>query len=167
MLQFGAAFSRTNNSMKVKHMKKLSTLTTVLCAAATLTFVTGCASTSTTTAAASPKKESMLQQAGFITKTVTTPKQQQLVSALPLGKVSAVKYQGKLYYVYPTAKKDRIYVGKQAQYNAYKQNMQKARMAQQGQQEMAGYADITEETAGINHIEIQEFDGFGPLGGGM
>jgi hypothetical protein len=153
--------------MKVKHMKKLSTLTTVLCAVATLTFVTGCASTATTTAAASPKKESMLQQAGFITKTVTTPKQQQQVSVLPAGKVSAVKYQGKLYYVYPTAKKDQIYVGKQAQYNAYKQIMQKARMAQQGQQEMAGYADITEETAGINHIEIQEFDGFGPLGGGM
>ena len=167
MLQFDAAFSRTNNSMKVKHMKKLLPLASVLCAVATLTFVTGCASTATTTAAAAPQKESMLQQAGFITKTVTTPRQQQQVSVLPLGKVSAVKYQGKSYYVYPTAKKDQIYVGKQAQYNAYKQIMQKARMAQQGQQEMAGYADITEETAGINHIEIQEFDGFGPLGGGM
>lgn len=160
MLQFGAAFSRTNNSMKVKHMKKLSPLTTVLCAVAALTFVTGCASTATTTAAAAPQKESMLQQAGFITKTVTTPRQQQLVSALPLGKVSAVKYQGKLYYVYPTAKKDQIYVGKQAQYNAYKQALK----AQQGQQQTAGYADITEETAGPNHIEIQQFDGFGPMG---
>ncbi|MFZ3376410.1 MAG: hypothetical protein WA183_12725 [Chthoniobacterales bacterium] len=149
--------------MKVKHMKKLLSLTTVLCAVATLTFVTGCASTATTTAAASPKKESMLQQAGFKTKIVTTPKQQQQVSALPAGKVSAVTYKGKLYYVYPTGKKDQIYVGKQAQYNAYKQALK----AQQGQQEMAGYADITGETAGPNHIEIQEFDGFGPLGGGM
>ena len=56
-------------------------------------------------------------------------------------------------------------VGKQAQYNAYKQIKQKAKMAQQGQQELAGYANITEETAGPHHIEIQEFDGFGLLGG--
>jgi PBP1b-binding outer membrane lipoprotein LpoB len=146
--------------MKVKHMKKLSPLISVLCAVATLTFVTGCASTTTNTAAVSPKKESMLQQAGFITKTVTTPKQQQLVSALPFGKVSAVKYKGKLYYVYPAAKKDQIYVGKQTQYNAYKQALK----AQRGQQQMAGYADITEESAGPNHIEIQQFDGFGPMG---
>jgi len=71
-----------------------------------------------------------------------------------------------LFYVYPTAQKDHIYVGKQAQYNAYKQNLQTQKaqqQAQQGQQQMAGYADITEETAGPNHIEIQEFDGFGPM----
>ena len=30
-------------------------------------------------------------------------------------------YNGKLYYVFPTAKKDKIYVGKQKQFNAYKQ----------------------------------------------
>ena len=47
-------------------MKKLLTLTSILCAVATLTFVTGCASTGTTTAA-SPQKESLLQQAGFHT----------------------------------------------------------------------------------------------------
>ena len=160
MLKFGAAFYRTNNPIKVKHMKKLLTLTSVLCAVATLLFVTGCASTGTTTTAASPKKESMLQQAGFKTKIVTTPKQQQQVSALAQGRVSAVKYNGKLYYVYPTAKKDQIYVGKQAQFNAYKQALK----AQQGQQQMAGYANITEETAGPNHIQVQQFDGFGPMG---
>jgi hypothetical protein len=65
-----------------------------------------------------------------------------------------------LYYVYPTAQKDRIYYGKQAQFNAYKQLLQN----QQGQQQMAGYATFTGETAGPNHIEVQEFDGFGPMG---
>ena len=103
-------------------MKKLLTLTSILCAVATLTFVTGCSSTSTTTTA-SPQKESLLQQAGFHTMTVTTPTQKQRVEALPVGKVSAVKYKGKLYYVYPTAQKDRIYYGKQAQFNAYKQSL--------------------------------------------
>ncbi len=97
---------------------------------------------------------------------MTTPKQKQQVEALAVGHVSAVKYKGKLFYVYPTAQKDHIYVGKQTQYNAYKQNLQTQKaqqQAQQGQQQMAGYADITEETAGPNHIEIQEFDGFGPM----
>ena len=140
-------------------MKKLLTLTSILCAVATLTFVTGCASTGTTTAAASPQKESLLQQAGFHTMTVTTPTQKQRVEALPVGKVSAVKYKGKLYYVYPTAQKDRIYYGKQAQFNAYKQILH----AQQGAQQMAGSPTFTEEGAGPYNIQVQTFDGFGPM----
>jgi hypothetical protein len=141
-------------------MKKLLTLTSILCAVATLTFVTGCASTSTTTTSASPQKESLLQQAGFHTMTVTTPTQKQRVEALPVGKVSAVKYNGKLYYVYPTAQKDRIYYGKQAQFNAYKQLLQN----QQGQQQMAGSPTFTEDLrAGPYNIQAQTFDGFGPM----
>jgi hypothetical protein len=66
-----------------------------------------------------------------------------------------------LYYVFPTAKKDKIYVGRQKQYNAYKQ----ALAAQQGQQQMAGQSLMpTLETAGPNHIEVQQFGGFGPMG---
>ena len=141
-------------------MKKLLTLTSILCAVATLTFVTGCASTSTTTTTASPQKESLLQQAGFHTMTVTTPTQKQHVEALPVGKVSAVKYKGKLYYVYPTAQKDRIYYGKQAQFNAYKQSLR----AQQGEQQMAGSPTFTEDLrAGPYNIQAQTFDGFGPM----
>jgi hypothetical protein len=140
-------------------MKRLLTLTSILCAVATLTFVTGCASTSTS-ATASPQKESLLQQAGFHTLTVTTPTQKQQVEKLPLGKVSAVKYKGKLFYVYPTAQKDRIYYGRQAQFNAYKQSLQN----QQGEQQMAGQSLMpTLETAGPNNIEVQQFGGFGPM----
>src|SRR6266436_9115108 len=115
-------------------MKKLLSLTSVLCAVAALSFVTGCASTATTTVAASPRKEMLLSQAGFKVKMVTTPKQQQQVSLLAVDKVSAVKYQGALYYVYPTAKKDHILVGKQAQFNAYKQALKAKRASQQAQQ---------------------------------
>ena len=72
-----------------------------------------------------------------------------------------MKYNGNLYYVFPTAKKDKIYVGRQKQYNAYKQ----ALAAQQGQQQMAGQSLMpTLETAGPNHIEVQQFGGFGPMG---
>jgi hypothetical protein len=139
-------------------MKKLLTLTSILCAVATLTFVTGCASSSTATAA-SPQKESLLQQAGFHTLTVTTPTQKQQVEKLPVGKVSAVKYKGKLFYVYPTAQKDRIYYGKQAQFNAYKQSLQ----AQQGAQQMAGSPTMTYEGAGPYNIQVEQFEGFGPM----
>ena len=45
---------------------------------------------------------------------------QQQVEKLTVGAVSAVKYKGKLYYVYPTEKKDQILVGKQAQFDRYK-----------------------------------------------
>jgi hypothetical protein len=95
-------------------------------------------------------------RSGFKAKTVTTPKQQQRVSALPAGKVSTVAFGGKLYYVYPTATKDRILVGNQAQYNAYKQALVAYGVTTS--------PDFVEETHGPHRILIQEFDGFGPLG---
>ena len=153
-------------------MKKLLTLTSVLSAVATLAFVTGCASTGTTTAA-SPQKENLLAQAGFKAKTVTTPKQQQQVSQLAVGRVSAVKYQGKVYYVFPTAKKDQILVGNQAQFNAYKQALQAQQASQktqqasqntqQQQQMLQGSPVWAGETAGPRHVDVEVFDGFGPL----
>jgi hypothetical protein len=73
------------------------------------------------------QKETLLLQAGFKLKAVTTPKQQERVSALPESKVSAVKYKGRAYYVYPTATKDRILLGTQAQFNAYKRSLQAQR----------------------------------------
>jgi hypothetical protein len=120
---------------------------------------------------AASKKEFLLAQSGFKVITVTTPKQQQAINGLAQYRVSAVKYNGKLYYVFPTAKKDKIYVGRQKQYNAFKQALaaqpasQPASMAQQGQNQMAGQSLMpTLETAGPNHIEVQQFGGFGPMG---
>ena len=140
-------------------MKKLLTLTGIVSIGAVLALLAACQTTGTGQAAAS-QKESLLSQSGFKVITVTTPKQQQAVSGLAQGRCSAVKYNGKLYYVYPTGTKDRIYVGRQKQYNAYKQ----ALAAQQGQQQMAGTPTMTYETAGPNHIEVDQFNGFGPMG---
>jgi len=121
-----------------------------------LRLITACQTTSTGANTAS-QKETLLVQAGFKWKTVTTPKQQERVSALPEGRVSAVKFKGRTYYVYPTATKDRILVGDQAQFNAYKQSLQ----AQRNQ--LTGPV-FEEETHGPHPIQVQEFDGFGPLG---
>jgi hypothetical protein len=150
-------------------MKKLLTLTNIVSAVAVLALMAACQTTGT--GQAGPQKESLLAQSGFKVITVTTPKQQQAISGLAQGRVSAVKYNGKLYYVYPTGTKDRIYVGKQKQFNAYKtalaaqQGGQPAgQPSQPGQQLINPAPTMTYETAGPQHIEVQQFDGFGPMG---
>src|SRR5467141_4396499 len=143
-------------------MKKPLTLTSIASTVAVLALITACQTVATNNAEiGASKKQNLLTQAGFKFITVTTPKQQQAVSQLAQGRVSAVKYNGKLYYVYPTAQKDKIYVGRQRQFNAYKQSLQ----AQQGQQQMAGQSLMpTLETAGPHNVEVQQFGGFGPMG---
>ncbi|PYK46145.1 MAG: hypothetical protein DME53_03420 [Verrucomicrobia bacterium] len=153
-------------------MKQLMTLTKITGAVLTLALITGCQTVSTNQAElAASKKEFLLAQSGFKVVTVTTAKQQQAINGLAQYRVSAVKYNGKLYYVFPTATKDKIYVGKQKQYDAYKrafaaqQTGQPAtQQGQPGQQTMNPAPTMTYETAGPQHIEVEEFDGFGPMG---
>jgi hypothetical protein len=123
-----------------------------------LSLITACQTGSTgASAAAASQKEMLLVQSGFKWKTVTTPKQQERVSALPESKISAVKYKGRTYYVYPTATKDRILYGSRAQFDAYKQ-------AVQAQSSQLTGPIFEEELHGRHPIMVQEFDGFGPLG---
>ena len=106
-------------------MKNLLTLTSIAGIGAVLTLMTACQTVATNDAElAASKKEFLLAQSGFKVITVTTPKQQQAINGLAQYRVSAVKYNGKLYYVFPTATKDKIYVGKQKQYDAYKGALQ-------------------------------------------
>ena len=160
-------------------MKQLSTVTSVVGATAALALMVACQTVATNDAElAASKKEFLLAQSGFKVITVTTPKQQQAINGLAQYRVSAVKYNGKLYYVFPTAKKDKIYVGKQKQFNAYKQALAAQHasqpasqpashpsMAQMGEAQMAGQSlEPTLETAGPHNVEIQQFGGFGPMG---
>ena len=136
-------------------MKRTLLFTNILVVVLSLGLIWGCQNTSVGSSAAS-QKENLLVRAGFKEKTVTTPKQQQRVSALPPGKVSTVSYKGQLYYVYPTATKDRILVGNQAQYNTYKQSV-----VAYGLTTSPDFVDVTH---GPHRVLIQQFDGFGPLG---
>ena len=153
-------------------MKKLLTLTSIASAIAVLALITACQTATTNQAElTASKKEFLLAQSGFKVITVTTPKQQQAINGLAQYRVSAVKYNGKLYYVFPTSTKDKIYVGKQRQFNAYKQvlagqqaSQPASQQAQPGQQMMNPAPTMTFETAGPNHIEVDQFDGFGPMG---
>jgi hypothetical protein len=152
----------------VANVKKLLTLTTIAIAMAALALISACQTVAINNAElAASRKEFLLAQSGFKVITVTTPKQQQAISGLAQYRVSAVKYNGKLYYVFPTATKDKIYVGRQKQYDAYKSALavqQGGQPAQPGQQLMNPAPTMTYETAGPHHIEIQQFNGFGPMG---
>ena len=152
-------------------MKKLLTLTSIVSTGALLILMAACQTTGTSQSVVA-QKEALLAQSGFKVITVTNPKQQQAIAGLAQGRCSAVHYNGKLFYVFPTATKDKIYVGKQKQYNAYKNALaaQKAsqpasQQGQPGRQLIAGQSlEPTLETAGPNHIEVQQFGGFGPMG---
>ena len=153
-------------------MKKLLTLTSIASIGAVLALISACQTTGAAGGEVS-RKETLLSQSGFKVITVTTPQQQQAVAGLTQGRVSAVTYNKKTYYVFPTSTKDKIYVGKQAQFNRYKQALAAhvashpaaQQAAAQGQGQMAGQSLMpTLETAGPNHIEVQQFGGFGPMG---
>ena len=107
-------------------MKKLLTLTTIASIGVVLELI----SVSQMIAASgdeASRKEALLSQSGFKVITVTTSKQKQAVNGLAQNRCSAVKYNGKLFYVFPTATKDKFYVGKQAQFNKYKQALAAAK----------------------------------------
>src|SRR5438445_11597913 len=134
-------------------MKQLMTVTKITGAMLILALIAGCQTVSTNQAElAASKKEFLLAQSGFKVITVTTAKQQQAINGLAQYRVSAVKYNGKLYYVFPTATKDKIYVGKQKQFNAYKPSLE----AQQAQQQIAGQSLMRPlQTTGPHHVEVQ------------
>src|SRR5215469_826171 len=143
-------------------MKNLIILTNIAGAMVTLALIVACETTATSQSG-SAQQEALLAQSGFKTITVTTPKQQAAVSKLAVGTVSPVKYQGKLYYVYPTATKDKIYVGKQKQVNAYNRAVA-AQQTQPGQNNMNPAPTMTFQGHGQHQVAAEEFDGFGPMG---
>jgi hypothetical protein len=133
--------------------------TTLVVLSAILALGTG----STLLAGGSATKETLLAQSGFRLKTVTTQRQREQIDGLPEGQVSAIMYQHKLYYVYRTTQKDQVYVGKQQQFDAYKQALSGPENTSRVQKEMQDRPDMVFEGAGPNHVRVQEFDGFGPM----
>ena len=125
--------------------------------------ILGLGTATTLLAGGSATKEILLAQSGFRLKTVTTERQREQVESLPEGQVSAILYQHKLYYVYRTTQKDQVLIGKQQQFDAYKQALSGADNTRRVQQEMQDRPDMVFEGAGPNHVRIQEFDGFGPM----
>lgn len=159
-------------------MKNIFTFTNILGAVVVLGLVAACETTNSAGNSMS-QKETTLSQAGFKTRTVTTAKQQQQVAQLAPNKVSMVKSQGKIYYVYPTATRNLIYVGTKSMYQTYKSRMiqaqkaqqasqaqpaqqsQQTTQAQQAQQALAPIA--TQLDPDPRGVSVDEFNGFGPM----
>ena len=108
-------------------MKKLLTLTGIGSIGTILVLISASEATDASGSEIS-RKEALLAQSGFKVVTVTTSKQKEALNGLAQGRCSAVTYNKKLFYVFPTSTKDKFYVGKQAQFDKYK----KAIAAQQG-----------------------------------
>jgi hypothetical protein len=96
------------------------TLTSIVSIGAVLALISASEATAASGSEIS-RKEALLAQSGFKVVTVTTPEQKKAVNGLAQGRCSAVTFNGKLFYVFPTATKDKFYVGKQKHFNKYKQ----------------------------------------------
>jgi hypothetical protein len=107
-------------------------------------------------AVASSKTENLLLSAGFKAKIATTAQQKQELQTLPARKVSPVTQKGKMFYVYPDARRHQIYVGSKAQYQEYQNLLAQKRAG-------AGSITNTQYIEG-NAIQVREFHGWGPLG---
>jgi hypothetical protein len=90
----------------------------VVTALALAMVLTGCATSPV------QRTEKLLTQSGFKPVVASTAGQQQRLQSLPLDRVSVAKRQGKTYYVYPDPARNVLYVGKQAQYQAYQTAVQ-------------------------------------------
>ena len=79
-------------------------------------FLAGCASVG------SANTTSLLTAAGFRARTPQTPKQQEMYAALPPYKVEQASIPGKgVFYVYKDANAGVAYIGREAEYQQYKQ----------------------------------------------
>ena len=92
-------------------MKSLRALLNLTCLALFLTLGAGCATSQST--------ESRLAASGFKVIPATSPEQKQQLLTLPSEKISVVKRNGTVYFVYPDLKQNLLYVGRDAQYDAY------------------------------------------------
>ena len=97
-----------------------------------LVLAVGCSTTKQT--------ENLLSAAGFKTMPATTPQQQAHLKTLPPNKVTMVVRDGKTYFVFPDAKAQVLYVGQQAQYDAYQKLRLEKQMAEDQAQAAESYA---------------------------
>ena len=95
---------------------------------------TGCATSKQKQAV--QQKEDMLLASGFKVIPATTPDQQQQMRTLPTDRVSAVRRNGQIYFVFPDRARNVLYVGNNNQYVQYQALAQNAQEQTQVKYEM-------------------------------
>lgn len=104
--------------MKLK--KSASSTVIVLVAVATSLLVAACAGTSSTSSSSANTK-SRLSAAGFRVRTPETSEQKQIYASLPANKIERAAYKGKVFYVFKDEAAGVAYVGREPEYQRYKQ----------------------------------------------
>jgi hypothetical protein len=104
--------NKNKQPMKTKITK--SNITLLFAAAATL-FVAGCAEMEAT------NTKSLLSAAGFRVRTPETARQKEIYAALPPYKVERGTVNGKTFYVFKDEKAGTAYVGRELEYQRYRQ----------------------------------------------
>jgi hypothetical protein len=103
---------KTNKPMKTKITGSSITL---LFATAAALFVAGCAEMEAT------NTKSLLSAAGFQVRTPQTARQKEIYAALPPYKVERGTVNGKTFYVFKDEKAGTAYVGRELEYQRYRQ----------------------------------------------
>ncbi len=123
-----------------------------------VTLGTGCSTTS------KRETESRLAASGFKVIPVTTPAQEKQMATLPTGKVSVVKRNGQVFFVYPDPAQKQLYVGRDAQYDAY----QNLLLNREAMQESLAASEAASNAAALNAeaniISAEPWGSFDPWG---
>ena len=130
----------------------------MISALALLALTVGCATTTST-----QNRESMLVAAGFKTVTPKTPAQQQKLQKLPPGKVTMIQKGGKTYYIFPDPARNRAYVGRPKEYQAYQQLRAEKKLARENLETAEMYQDAEMDWGGWGGWGA----GWGPMGMGI
>jgi len=108
------ADAKQRNKEKRKTMNEIFKPIRILSVIALLALATGCATTSTS-------RTDMLSAAGFQSLPADTPQKQELLKTLPTGQLSLATWQGETFYVQPDVPNNRVFVGRQREFQAYQQ----------------------------------------------
>jgi hypothetical protein len=120
-------------------MKRLLDPMKVLAALALVALAVGCAT---------QQQEKLLSEAGFRTSSISTPEGQKHLKTLTPDKVTSVQRSGKVYYIFPDAAHNRLYIGDQTQYQKYRQLRSQQKLAEE---EIAARVD-TQEDKMLHHM---------------
>lgn len=109
----------------------------MLTALAIMALAVGCAGTTQPL----PDERSQLLAAGFKVVAATTRQQQEHLQSLPPGQVTAWQRTGKIFFVYPDASRNQLYVGTQKEYEAFRRLApgKGSTLADQAAADMAAY----------------------------
>ena len=105
--------NQLDETMKIK--KSNSRIVIILASVTAVLFLAGCAEMEAT------NTKSLLSAAGFHVRTPETPKQKEIYAALPAYHVERATVKGKVFYVFKDERDGVAYVGREPEYQRYKQ----------------------------------------------